>query len=59
MKEKTVWGVFCPLMGEYDFLLVHKNVDSNSYGGVVREALKGDEEFRKTERAKIKVMKIL
>jgi len=55
LKDKTIWAIFNPIQGIYDFLLIHKNIDVNNYNPIIKEILKNDLVFLSHERAKIKV----
>ena len=55
LKDKSIWGIFNPIQGVYDFLLVHKNIDITNYNSIIKEVLKNDPVFQSHERAKMKV----
>jgi hypothetical protein len=43
------------VQGEYDFFLVHKNIDSTNYTGIIKEVLKKDARYGYVIKPKIKV----
>lgn len=55
LKDKSIWGIFNPLQGVYEFLLIHKNIDVTNYNSIIREVLKNEPLFQAHERAKLKV----
>jgi len=55
LKDKTIWALFNPIQGLFEFILVHKNIDVTNYSSIIKEILRTDPLFQNISTPKIKV----